>query len=179
MLGKRDPNSPHNDRALEKSLAALEISPTFIRTYFEIAQAYMNKKDYTNALKYFQEANDLRPGLSIINWYLGMTYIEAGQSEKGLKYLEDSGMSLSINQLLKMVDIYVGLKDFRKVAELYEQVIKNNPDNPQFHASLAVAYAQIGRIQEAIIEARKAAELDPSFAAESQAFINAITGGAQ
>ncbi len=177
MLGKGDPNSPHNDKALEKSLAALEISPTFVRTYFEVAQAHINKKDYTNALKYFQEANELRPGLPTITWYLGMTYIEAGQPEKGLKYLEESGRSLNTAQLLRMIDIYVGLKDFRKVAELYEQVIAQNPNNPQFHASLAVAYAQIGRIQDAVIEAQKAAALDPNFAAESEAFIKAITGG--
>jgi tetratricopeptide (TPR) repeat protein len=177
MLGKGDPNSPHNEKAIEKSLAALEISPTFIRTYFEVAQAYINKKDYTNAIKYFQEANDLRPGLPTITWYLGMTYIEAGQPEKGLKYLEDSGLALNTIQLLKMVDIYVGLKDFSRVVELYEQLIANNSNNPQYHASLAVAYAQVGRIQDAVIEAQKAAALDPGFAAESEAFIKSITGG--
>jgi len=56
MLGKDDPKSPYNDVALEYSMKALELSPTFVRTYYEIAQAYLNKKDYPNSIKYFQRA---------------------------------------------------------------------------------------------------------------------------
>jgi tetratricopeptide (TPR) repeat protein len=179
MLGKNDPSSFHNDKAVEESLAALEISPTFVRSYFEVAQAYINKKDYDTAIGYFEEAHELQPDVAVTSWYLGMTYIEMGQVQKGLKFLEDAGMSYNATQLLKMIDVYVGQKNYPKVVELYEKVVRQNPDNPQFHASLAVAYAQVGRIDQAVAAARKAAELDPSFAAESQAFIDAITGGAQ
>jgi tetratricopeptide (TPR) repeat protein/O-antigen ligase len=179
MLGKNDPSSFHNDKAVEESLAALEISPTFVRSYFEVAQAYINKKDYDTAIGYFEEAHELQPDVAVTSWYLGMTYIEMGQVQKGLKFLEDAGMSYNATQLLKMIDVYVGQKNYPKVVELYEKVVRQNPDNPQFHASLAVAYAQVGRIDQAVAAAQKAAELDPSFAAESQAFIDAITGGAQ
>src|SRR3989344_1823748 len=66
MLGKDDPASPYNDKALEYSMKALEFSPTFIRTYYEIAQAYLNKKDYPKAIEYFQKAADLNPDTGII-----------------------------------------------------------------------------------------------------------------
>ena len=58
FLGKNDPKSPYNDMALQNSMKALEISPTFVRTYYEIAQAYLNKNDYNNAVKYFRKPSN-------------------------------------------------------------------------------------------------------------------------
>ena len=54
---------------------------------------------------------------------------------------------------------------------LYEQLLKMQPNNPQYHASLATAYAQIGKINEAVAEAKIAAKLDPSFELEARTFV--------
>ncbi len=177
MLGRDDPNSPHNDIALEEAFSALEISPTFIRTYFEIAQAYLNKKDFNKAIESFQKAYELQPEASIIKWYLGMAYIDSGQIQKGMEYIEESGTSLNETQLLKMIEVFVKVNNFEKISEAYEKLIRIKPRSAQYHASLAVAYSQIGKIDLAVKMALKAAELDPSFAAESQAFINSLISG--
>ena len=181
MFGRNDPASPHNDLAVETSLKALEISPTFVRTYFEVAQAYLNKKDFEKGQEYFAKALELNPDATIAAWYLGMAYMDQGQVQKGLKIIEDSGFNYKSSELMlmRMVDAFVGIEDFVKVAEIYENLVRIRPNKAQYHASLAVAYAQLGRVNDAVEMAMKAAELDPGFAAESQAFIDAITGGAQ
>jgi tetratricopeptide (TPR) repeat protein len=175
MMGKNDQASEHNDKALEASLAALEISPTFIRTYFEVAQAYLNKGDYENAIKYFQAAYDLNPEVSISAWYLALSYIQSGQTEAGLEVIQATNLNLGTQQLLQLVDVYLKQGDFQSIVGAYEKVVEREPDNPQYRASLAVAYAKVGRIQEAIEQANKAAELDPEFKAESEAFIQSLT----
>ncbi|MDP2910254.1 MAG: tetratricopeptide repeat protein, partial [bacterium] len=110
ILGKDDPSSAYNDEALVNSLKALEISPTFIRTYYEVAQAYLNKKDYQGAIKYFQEAIDLNPDVSLSYWYLGTVYVEVGKIKEGLENVEkarDRGYSFSETDIIRIVGFYL------------------------------------------------------------------------
>jgi tetratricopeptide (TPR) repeat protein len=176
-LGKDDPNSPYNDEALKNSMKALEISPTFVRTYYEIAQAYLNKKDYTNAIKYFSEAVKLNPGVGLSYWYLGAAYLEAGEIQKGLAAIDEavkSGYALAESDYMRLVNVYFKLGDFAKIVELYKTLIEIKPGNPQYHASLAVAYAKIGKIDEAVSEAKKAAALDKTFEKEARIFVESL-----
>jgi tetratricopeptide (TPR) repeat protein len=177
FLGKGDPASPYNDIALQNSMKALEISPTFVRTYYEVAQAYLNKKDYGNAIKYFSEAAKLNPDVSLSYWYLGVTYLEVGETQKGLAAVDEArkiGYGLSESDYLRLINIYLKLGNYAKISELYESLIKIDPSQPQYRASLAVAYAKIGKIDEAVSEARTAAQLDKTFENEAKMFIESL-----
>ena len=177
MLGKDDPKSPYNDKALGYSLKALELSPTFIRTYYEIAQAYLNKKDYPKAIEFFQRAVDLNPQTGLSYWYLGAAKLESGDTSGLNKYLEKAlagGYSPNEQEYLRIVNVYLVKKDFAMIADIYERIIKINPKNPQHHASLATAYANLGRIDDAVVMARKAVQVDPSFKADAEVFLRSL-----
>ncbi len=178
ILGKDDPQSPHNDKALENSMKALELSPTFIRTYYEIAQAYLNKKDYSNAVKYFQKAVDLNPEPGLSRWYLGVAKIESGDMS-GVEDLEKSlvgeaAYGPSEQDYLKLINIYLKNKDFARIITTYESLVLNYPKNPQNYASLATAYANVGRVDDAVAMARKAVQVDPSFEPDARAFVRSL-----
>ncbi|MEK7645821.1 MAG: O-antigen ligase family protein [Patescibacteria group bacterium] len=178
MLGKDDPKSPYNDRALNYSMKALEFSPTFIRTHYEIAQAYLSKKDYFKAIEFFQKAVDLNPATGLSHWYLGAAKIESGDMS-GLENLEKSlaveaAYGPNEQDYIRLINIYLKNKDFARIAESYEKIIKLNPKNPQYFASLATAYANLGRIDEAVAMARKAVQVDPSFESDARIFIRSL-----
>ncbi|MDO8495762.1 MAG: tetratricopeptide repeat protein [bacterium] len=177
-LGKNDPQSPYNDEALEYSMKALKLSPTFLRTYHEIAQAHLNKKDYPKAIEYFQKAVDLNPDVGVHYWYLGTVKIESGD-QTGVEDLEKAVTVLhphasSELYYLKLVNIYLTENNFAKIAEMYEKIIAINPGNPQYYASLAVAYAKLGRLDDAERVTRQAVKVDPSFEADARIFLRSI-----
>lgn len=177
-LGQGIPNSPHNDKALEYSMKALEISPTFIRTYHEIAQAYLNKKDYAKAIEYFQKAIDMNPDTGVNYWYLGSAKLESGD-QSGVQDLEKSLKVLNRHvpneqEYLRLVNIYLKANNFEKIAEIYEKIIAKNPKNPQHYASLAVAYANLGRLDDAERVTRQAVKVDPSFENDARIFLRSI-----
>ena len=179
IWGKGDPKSEYNDLALQSSFKALEISPTFVRTFYEVAQAYLNKKDYKRAVEYFQRAADLNPEVPLSWWYLGMTKFDADDKKGGLVDIEKAlamGHDVSKSQLdmLRLVAVYLKFEDFAKVAIYYEKLIKLAPKNAQYRASLAVAYQKIGRIDDAVVEAKNAATLDPLYEAEARKFVNSL-----
>jgi O-antigen ligase len=177
MLGITDPDSEYNDIALKHSLDALEISPTFIRTYFEIAQVYLNKKDRAKAIEYFQKALELNPDTRVSYWYVGVALLEGGDMS-GIDYLEEAivrGYPPSENDYLRLINLYIETEQIDKIIEIYEILVDRFPRNPQSFASLATAYANVGRYDDAEAAARKAAELDPeNFAGDAKIFLESI-----
>ncbi|PIR41625.1 MAG: hypothetical protein COV31_00080, partial [Candidatus Yanofskybacteria bacterium CG10_big_fil_rev_8_21_14_0_10_46_23] len=177
VLGKADPTSPFNDAALEQANRALAISPNFIRTYYELAQAYLNKKEPERAAEYFQQAIDLNPEVGLSYWYLSIAQFELGDTAGGLASVEAAqtyGFALGEIELLRLVNVYRDSNDFQKLAELYKRLTELDDKNPQYFASLAVAYANAGDIDGAVAAALRAGQLDPTFASEAQAFIRSL-----
>ena len=177
ILGKGNPKSPYNDEALKNSMKALEISPSFIRTFYEVAQAYLNKVDYENAIKYFKKAAELNPSVGLSYWYLGAAYFESGDMENGLKAIDDAikyGYAFSESDTLRLINMYVKVGDFKQIVFLYEGLVDTKPDNPQYRASLATAYVKIGKIDEAVEQARAAAKINKEFETEARAFVQSL-----
>ncbi len=176
-LGRDDPKSPYNDEALKYSNDALKLAPTFVRTYYEIGQAYLNKKDFNEAAKYFQKAVELNPEVGLSYWYLGIVEYEKGDIQKAIKTLDtafEKGYNVTETDYNRLINIYLKANDFNRIVIVYEKLIEKNPNDPQYYASLAVSYARIGQIDKAVAAARRAAEIDPAFTAEAKAFVNSL-----
>ncbi len=176
-MGKADPKSPHNDAALEHSLKALSYAPTFPRIYYEIGQTYLNKKDYLQAAAAFQSSIDLNDTVGVSYWYLAAVKMAQGDTTTGLKLIDIAlakGYQLSENDYLLLGNIYIQRNDIAHIITIYEGLVKVAPTNARYHASLAVAYSKVNRIDEAVAEARVAAEVDPSFLPDAKAFVESL-----
>lgn len=182
MLGKDDPASPYNDQALAYSMKALELAPKFVRTYYEIAQAYLNKNDQSTAIDYFKRAVDLNPETGLSFWYLGVAELQTNDQKLAKDALKNMEQSLIVEnsfvpneqEYLRLVDIYIKKDDFANIAKIYEKIIALNPNNAQHYASLATAYAKLGKINAAAETARRAVEVDPSFEPDARVFLKSI-----
>ena len=178
ILGKDDPKSPYNDKALEYSMAALKIAPDFVRTYYEIGQGYLNKDDLASAAIYFKKAAELNPDVGLSYWYWGIVEIEKGNTQLGLSIIEDvikSGKyTPSESDMTKLINIYAKTNDIPRLIWAHSVLVAIKPDNAQYHASFAVAYARAGKIDDAVREAKKAVELDPNFESEARSFIQSL-----
>ncbi|MBX4211232.1 MAG: O-antigen ligase family protein [Candidatus Yanofskybacteria bacterium] len=178
ILGKEDPASPHNDQALQYSLRALDLSPTFVRTYYEVAQAYLNKKDLNNAALYFKHAAELNPEVGLSFWYWGITEYERGNTDLGVKIarqsLDKRFVALGEGDYVRLANLLIQTNDLHGLVLVYEQLVGTNPSNAQYWASLAVSYARVGMIDKAVESARKTVELDPNFRNDAEAFLRGL-----
>ena len=177
LLGKNDPRSPYNDEALKYALEAFKLSPTFVRTNYEIGQVYLNKGDLVKASEYFKKAADLNPDVGLSYWYWGMVELERGNTNLGIELVNkaiEKGFSGSESDYARLVSVYLKIGDYKHLSWVYEKLISIKPNNAQYRASLAVAYSKTGEIDKAVAQAREAARLDPSFAAEAKSFVNGL-----
>ncbi len=188
-LGKESSKSPYNDTALQESAKALEISPTFVRTYYEVAQAYLNKGDAQSAFIWFEKAAKLQPDVGTTYWYMGtVRYQIAAKTDDtaGLKeavgYFStalEKGHSLTENDAKMLVNVFLKVDDMNGVIAVFQQLTAGFPTNSQYWRSLAEAYARAGRTQDAIATSRKLIELFPNDAqvkADAEKFIRSLGG---
>ena len=183
LLINTEPTTAGNlaEEYIGKALAVNRKNP---RIWYELGQAQLSLKKYEDAYNSFKEALNLNPNVTVSYWYLGMATFETGiynpsRYQEALGYVEKAiqmgyDYKNSINDLMRLVHIYDKVGNYYKVVETYKLATLEQPNNPQLHASLAVAYKAIGNYQKAKEEALKAIELDPKFKEEGEKFINSL-----
>jgi O-antigen ligase/TPR repeat protein len=163
---------------------ALNINRKNPRIWYELGQAQLSLKKYEDGYNSFKEALNLNPKVATSYWFLGAAAFETGRYnpsryQEAVQYVEKAiqmgyDYKNSINDLMRLVYIYDKVGNYHKVVETYELALLEQPDNPQIHASLAVAYKAIGNYQRAREEALKSAEIDPKFKEEAEKFIKTL-----
>ncbi|OHA06848.1 MAG: hypothetical protein A2934_00610 [Candidatus Sungbacteria bacterium RIFCSPLOWO2_01_FULL_47_10] len=167
------PADPSYDAMAEAILLeALTQSPTKQPIYFTLAQYYFNKGDVEKTLAISQQAVELAPNYIDAQVNLAMVAIYARKKEiveKILVQLEntietnDKGSIYGkVTSYPKIISALSQVGDFERIPHYYEQLIEIDPRNIQFQVGAAYTYAKLGKKDEAIAAARKAAEIDPA-----------------
>ena len=86
----------------------------------------------------------------------------------------DKEFNVAESDYLRLIAVYLRQNDYKKIIWAQEKLVALKPNNAQYHASLAAAYVKVGRIDDAVKEAREAARLDKMFEAEARSFIRSL-----
>ncbi len=165
-------------KVIELGQTALELSPTRPQIYYVMGQAVVSQGRHQEGIEYFKKGVELNPKVIESHWNLAAAYIIAGQDdlaeEEFDKIIERGFNYYSMENLQKLVRPYLIRKDFTKIAFLYEEMIKLQPNNPNLYARLAAAYKEIGQIEKAKAAVQKAVELSPDFSPEAEKFLKSL-----
>ncbi len=139
-----------------------------------LAKSYLLQNKTKEGIELLEEINSGENDYAEAHWFLGLALIQDKQKERGIKELEksgDFGLSFHKGNILYLIDLYAEDKNYEKIIPLYERLIAQEPNNPQYYASLAVAYAGIGDKENTVINLNKAVELQPELAEEAKKFL--------
>lgn len=163
------------EKTLEK---AVELSPERETVYYEYGQTMVFRKDYAKAIELFKRGVDLNSSVPISHWYLGMAYLNAKEYESA-----DNEITIAIElghpyktvkDILNIAPIYIQLKNYDRLEQLYAEALNLDSDNPEFYVSLALVYKEKGNMIGAREMAEKAISLDASFKEEGEKFIESL-----
>ena len=160
------------EKALKTSKRAIAVAPEKIWPYLYVAQVNLSfngpNDESRSALKNVPSTH----GFWLWNWY----WQEVGERnfENALALLDSSDSGWMKNKLYvrpkpllrAIIYDYLGRAELAKAAYdsasiILETEIKQNMDDPRYHSSLGVAYAGLGRKNDAVREGKKAVELLP------------------
>lgn len=167
------------DQALTYLGKAAELTPKKQQVYFEIASAYLNKKDYANAVSSAKIAFELEPAYDTARLVYAMTLVYAKDKTTANEILaplreKNNGMIPPDERLLRA---YIDTKDYKGAEEVINALIAKDPQNPQYLISLAALYLERGERQKAITQIEKAITINPEFKQQGEYYINEIKAG--
>lgn len=170
-------NSGRNQDALSAARKSLELSPkkqSILSLVADYLLALGDSQGAHEAVKYAYEL-DTSNGHAAIN--LAVVALITGRQNEAEKVLIDHfGGIIVPNQQLLAAFARVGRYDIAR--DIWLEIIKNDPQNAQFHVNLAATYLELGERQKSIEELERAIELNPSFKGQGgEALINEIKAG--
>jgi tetratricopeptide (TPR) repeat protein len=134
-------------------LQSLEINPSNPVGLYYLAVAYLQQS------KYDQLVPTLNKAIQMAEMMKGLPALESSLPTYDLVYQGASKLSKQIPAFKG--DDAVRKKDYDQAIANYSEAIKNSPDNPEYHASMAIALANVNRYDEAIASIDKAIQLKP------------------
>lgn len=151
------------DKAISNYNQALGINPSYAEAFYNRGRSYHRKHKYDKAISDFNRAIEINPRDWVFMFYThrGVTYKEKGQYDKAIS---DFNMAIDINPMYFMAynnlawilatcpdDVY---RDGVKAVELAEKAVEHDPIAPRLD-TLAAAFAEVGRFEDAIITQEK------------------------
>ncbi len=168
----------------------LRLSPDYQWVYFALADNFFIKKDYDNVFLSVKRAVALDPNNDMSQLKLALAAIVASREEavisaferiKEIRSSKDKNVAtgkkpaFSVKELLSLADTSVGAENFKLALRFYKEIIAVSPEEAQYHLEIAEVYLRLGDKVNAIKEAKKAAEINPSKYSETvEDFINGI-----
>lgn len=161
------------DNALAVFNKATELSPKKQQIYFEIADVYIQKGDYPNAVKVLEKTfNDDKSFVSgRIN--LAVAYIlNHRQKEADKLLIEEFGTADVADNILAQV--YSNIKDYARLAGVWGAFVKSDPKNIEYRKNLAGVYLLMNNRNSAIGVLNEAILAIPEFKLEAENLIKQI-----
>jgi tetratricopeptide (TPR) repeat protein len=134
---------------------------------FRIGQLYYEKKDYLNAINFFEKAVSLKSDFIEAREYLGDIYDRRGNADKAVEnYM--SVVRVNPNNLHAQFELginYSKQKEYDKMILAYKKAISIDPSFADAHYNLGMAYFYRNMYEDAITEFQTAIKLKPEDAA--------------
>ncbi|PCI30362.1 hypothetical protein COB55_00135 [Candidatus Wolfebacteria bacterium] len=170
--------SSRGDRAkeLDALIKALELSPKKQQIMFGLGAHYVNTGNVEKGFEVLKEAYDLAPEYreAVVNY--AATALYQRRTDIAYPLLIDSYGTRYVSDA-RIIQAYNAIGDIVAIILIYEELVKNNPNDSQNRTQLAAAYLQVGRRGDAVTELREAIKFAPEFKEQGEYFIAEILAG--
>jgi adenylate cyclase len=153
-------------QATEMAHEALALDDSVPEIYALLGTIHLIKKEYDEAIAQGEKAVVLDPNGADVTALLAMTLNWAGRPEEAIGLIRKA-MSLSPLYSAWYLSVLAHaqrlLEEYGEAIASYLTSIERSPRNISAHIGLAVAYGEVGRVEEACAQAEKILALNPKF----------------
>jgi Flp pilus assembly protein TadD len=165
-LGKLLADASRSDEAKEHFLHALKINPKFFKAKINLAQTHFVTGEREKAVERLETACDDCPSFYRENLSRLVQMIRIGDQEENVKQafheiLEDRPSSAQVRREIAVQAIQNG--DYAEAIRELKKAIAANPDYPDLHNYLGIAYGNSGMADDSVEEFETALKVNPYY----------------
>jgi tetratricopeptide (TPR) repeat protein len=151
MLAKMMVRQRMEERSVPEIQKALELDPRLPMAHFLLGEIYLYQTNPQRALEEFKKELEINPSVWLVYWRLGDAYTRLEKYDEAEKVLKKA---VWLNESFTGSYLLLGEVELKKGnpelgAGFLERALKLDPQNDYAHYSLARAYQQMGRTEEA------------------------------
>ena len=155
---------------------ALELGPDRQITLFEIARAHQQIGNTEEALAAAEKAYLLAPEFeNAVLLYAGLLF-RTGASEQAETLLENIPLAQQARNS-ELIATFADTGRYDRLVALWEERVRQNPDDPETRLSLAASYVELGQREKAIAEIQYVIDQEPTFKEQGEFYITEIRAG--
>lgn len=164
------------DKAVEQLKEAQSLSPKKQQIYFELVNNFILSGKTAEAVQAAKNAYELEPSYEDAKFVYAFISLMSGDSNTFNQLMKDVPESKLVFDD-RYLNALLITKQYQQMINVVQKRIALEPTNLQHRMTLAAAYLQAGRRQEAIQSLEELIKLQPSFKEQGEYYINEIKAG--
>jgi cytochrome c-type biogenesis protein CcmH/NrfG len=161
-----------SEQAFEK---AVTLTPTKQVALFQLGELKLMLGKTPEALELFKKAYELQPKYDEARMLYALLLIRSGSDKEAVDLLTERFGTAAIDDNRLFLE-WSNAKRFDIASEILEKRLEKNPEDIQSKVSLAAAYKELGRINEAVELLREIGEKNPQYLQQMNQFITEVRG---
>jgi tetratricopeptide (TPR) repeat protein len=159
---------------------ALQLAPKHQEIWLEKAKTEISAGNYKTAKENSEKCIELNSKTSDCYWYLGLSQIYLKENDEANKNIESAkvkGYNVDApTSLIELGNAYgsENVLDYYNLSIVFDKLLSKNPDNAQYHATLAFVYAKLGQYTKAREEAMIVLKLSPDSKENIEVFLKTL-----
>ncbi len=151
------------DQAIDFYRQAIQRKSKLKEAHFRLAQIYVERKMFDEAIAEFKTARDLKYPEALTE--LAVTYHKAGKLDEAETLIKELLIKKPNDVDLKyqLGKVYLDKGQLNEAGEIFRQVLQMDPNNASAHNGLANLYFRKRNYNEAMAEYLQAIKLNPDF----------------
>ena len=156
---------------IKDNISAAKISDEIItsfpedwRGYYSRSLVFMDEDEYKSAINILDPISETFSNIFSIQYILGLCYSRIKMSDEAINFYNRALIIRpnSINVLHSIAILYDDIGEWVKSDKIYDQLIKNNPNDAQAYNNYAYSLVERNKdLQRALSYAKKAVKLEP------------------
>ena len=163
------------EEKIQRYLEAVRLNPRYTQAVLQLGKTYYANHEYESAASWFARvpATDSLAGQA--NFYRGLSCYYIGDydcAETAFKFI---AADMPLPEVVNNLGVVEGRRGKRSEIDYLEKAVNSDPNDPDYHFNLAVAYARVFDNARAIRELKSTLQLSPSDG-EAKTFLDTLTG---
>jgi tetratricopeptide (TPR) repeat protein len=159
---------------IQKFREAVRLSPNYTPAIFQLGKTYFANREYESAASWFARVANDDSLATAANFYLGLSSFYSGnydRAESAFKYLESR---MPLPEVVNDLGVVLGRRGKRSEIDYLQKAVQSDPNDPDYHFNLAVAYARIFDNGNATRQLKEVLRLRPTDT-EAKSFLDTLS----